>query len=48
MQLFYNPNITETTATFAFDKEDVNLPSHSGITRSDVAYVCKTIRDFFG
>jgi perosamine synthetase len=25
----------------------VNLPSHSGIRRSDVAYVCKTIRDYF-
>jgi 16S rRNA (uracil1498-N3)-methyltransferase len=22
MQLFYNPNISETTTTFAFDKEE--------------------------
>ncbi len=33
--------------SYSIYSRGINLPSHSELTRSDVAYVCKVLRDFF-
>ncbi len=35
------------SVSYSIYPRGINLPSHSELTRSDVAYVCKSLRDFF-